>query len=142
VNPVSGLVVAVNGWSALRVRHAAMGIGPGDGRTECSVGSAGVTVVAGGSFCGHHRRQLAGRIALRQDLNGEVWTVALAQTTANAVRGLDDRVVRQNEAVFGADLDADVAAFAPLVNPPDVDEVNDSGRAVRFALGGMDGSRG
>jgi len=119
-----------------------MGIGTGDGRTECSVGSMRVAVVAGGNLCGHHRRQLARGIALRQDLNGEVRTVALAQTAANAVRGLDDRVVGQNEAVFGADLDADVAALAPLVNPPDVDEVNDRGRAVRFAFGGVDGSRG
>ena len=93
-----------------------------------------VAVVAGGSLCGHHRRQLAGCVALRQDLNGEVRTVALAQTAANAVRGLDDGVVRQDEAVFGADLDADVAALAPLVNPPDVDEVNDGGRAVGFAF--------
>jgi hypothetical protein len=133
----SGLVVAVDGWSALRIRHAALRIGAGDGRTECSVGSMGVAVVAvvaGGSLCGHHRRQLAGCIALWQDLNGKVRTVTLAKTAANAVRGLDDRVVRQDEAVFGADLDADVAALAPLVNPTDVDEVNESGRAAGFAL--------
>ena len=111
-----------------------MGIGAGDGRTERSVGSVGVAVVAGGSLCGRHRRQLARSIALWQDLNGKVRTVTLAQTAPNAVRGLDDRVVRQDEAVFGADLDADVAPLAPLVNPTDVDEVNESGRAVRFAF--------
>lgn len=117
-----------------------MGIGAGDGRTERSVGSvrvavaAVVAVVAGGGLCGRHRRQLARSIALWQDLNGKVRTVTLAQTAPNAVRGLDDRVVRQDEAVLGADLDADVAPLAPLVNPTDVDEVNESGRAVRFAF--------
>jgi hypothetical protein len=50
--------------------------------------------------------------------------------------------VSQDEAVFGADLDADVAALAPFVNPTDVDEVNESGRAAGFAFGGVDGGRG
>jgi hypothetical protein len=114
-----------------------LGIGAGDGRTECSVGSAGVAiaaVVAGGSLCCRHRRQLARCIALWQDLNGKVRTVTLAQTAPNAVRGLDDRVVREDEAVFGANLDADVAALAPLIDPTDVDEVNESGRAAGFAF--------
>jgi hypothetical protein len=114
-----------------------MGIGTGDGRTERSVGSVRTTVVdvvACGSLGGLERRKLAGRIALRQNLNCEVRTIAFAQTAPNAVRGLDDGVVGQNEAVLGADLDADVAALAPLVDPPDVDKINESGRAMGFAF--------
>jgi hypothetical protein len=114
-----------------------MAIGAGNGRTECSDWSVRVTVVAvvaGGSLCGRHRWQLARCIALWQNLDGQVRAVALAQTAANAVRGLDDRVVRQNEAVLGADLDADIAALAPLVNPTNIDEVNESGRTAMFAF--------
>ena len=81
-------------------------------------------------------------IALRQNLDGEVRAVALAQTAADAVRGLDDRVMREDEAVFGANLDADVAALAPLIDPPDVDEVDDRWGAVRASLGGVWSGRG
>jgi len=72
-------------------------------------------------------RQPAVCVALRQNLDGEVRAVALAQAATDAVGGLDDGVVSQDEAVLGADLDADVAALAPLIDPPDVDEVNDRG---------------
>ena len=114
-----------------------MGIGAGDGRTERSVGSVGVAagaVVACGSLCGLDRRKLAGGIALRQNLNCEVRTIAFAQTAPNTIGGLDDGVVRKNKAVLRADLDAYVAALAPLVDPTDVDEVDESGRAVGFAF--------
>jgi hypothetical protein len=50
--------------------------------------------------------------------------------------------VGQDEAVLGADLDADIAALAPLIDPPDVDEVNDRGRAVYSSFGGLGGSDG
>jgi hypothetical protein len=88
------------------------------------------------------RRQAAGFVALGQDLDGEIRAVALAQAAADAVESLDDRVVRQQQAVLGADLDADVAALAPLVDPADVDEVDGRGRSARSALGGVRGSRG
>jgi hypothetical protein len=87
-----------------------------------------------GRLSGLERRQLAVCVALRQDFNGEVRAVALAQTATNAIRGLDDGVMGQDEAVLGADLDADVAALTPLVNPSDVDEVNDCGGAVGLAF--------
>jgi hypothetical protein len=100
-------------------------------------------LTCGRSFFGlFGRRKLAARIALGQNLDGEVRAVALAQTAADAIRGFDDRVVRQDEAVLGADLDADVAALAPLVDPPDVDEVNDRRRAVNASFGGVWSSRG
>jgi hypothetical protein len=118
-----------------------MGIGAANGRTQRRIGSVrgafavvASAVMTGRSFRGLERRQLARCIALGQNLNGEVRAIALAQTAANAVRGLDDGVVRQDEAVLRADLDADVAALAPLINPSDVDEVNDGGSAVRFAF--------
>lgn len=93
-----------------------------------------VARVAGGSLCGLDGRQLALCVALGQNLNCEIGAVALAQTASDAVRGLDDRVVSQDEAVLGTDLDADVAALAPLIDPSDVDEVNDGGSAARFAF--------
>jgi hypothetical protein len=81
-------------------------------------------------------------VALWQNLDGEVRAVALAQAAADAVGGLDDGVVGQDEAVLRADLDADVAALAPLVDPPDVDKVDDRGGAVRASLGGVWSRRG
>jgi len=80
--------------------------------------------------------------ALGQDLDREIRAVALAQAAADAVRGFDDRVVCQNEAVLGADLDADIAALAPLVDPSDVDEVDDRGSAMGRLSGGVGRSRG
>ena len=134
----SALVVTVDGRSALRVRQAALGIGTADGRTEGCVGrvrvAGAVAVMTGGRLCGLERRQLAVCVALRQDFDGEVRAVALAQTATNAIRGLDDGVVRQQEAVLGADLDTNVAALAPLVDPSDIDEVNDSGGASGFTF--------
>jgi len=87
-------------------------------------------------------RQPAVLVALGQNLDGEVRAVALAQAAADAVGGLDDGVVGQDEAVLRADLDADVAALAPLVDPPDVYEVDDRGGAVRASLGGVWSGRG
>ena len=72
-------------------------------------------------------RQLARVVAFGQNLDGEVRTIALAQATADAVGGLDYRVVSQQEAVLGTDLDADIAALAPLIDPTDVDVVDDRG---------------
>jgi hypothetical protein len=87
-------------------------------------------------------RQPAVLVALGQDFDGEVRAVALAQAAADAVGGLDDGVVSQDEAVLGADLDADVAAFAPFIDPPNVDEINDRGGAVRSSFGGVWSGRG
>jgi hypothetical protein len=86
--------------------------------------------------------QAAVLVALGQNLDGEVRAVALAQAAADAVGGLDDGVVSQDEAVLRADLDADVAALAPLIDPPDVDEVDDRWGAVRASLGGVWSGRG
>ena len=85
--------------------------------------------------------KLARGIALGQDLDREVRAETLAQAATDAVRGFDDRVVRQEQAVLGADLDADVAALAPLVDPADVDVVDDGGFAPGAAFGGIRGSR-
>jgi hypothetical protein len=90
----------------------------------------------------YHSRQPAVLVALGQDLDREIGAVALAQTAADAVGGLDDRVVGQDEAVLGADLDADIAALAPLVDPTNVDKVDDRGREVWSSFGGVDGSDG
>jgi hypothetical protein len=87
-------------------------------------------------------RQTAILVAFRQNLDGEVRAVALAQAAADAVGGLDDGVVGQDEAVLRADLDADVAALTPLIDPPDVDEVDDRWGAVRASLGGVWSGRG
>jgi hypothetical protein len=140
----SGLVVAVDVRSALRVGDAAMWIGAGDGRTSGYVGNVRRSGVArGGSLLGlDFRGQPAVFVALGQDLDREIGAVALAQAATNAIRRFDDRVVRQEEAVLGADLDADVAPLAPLVDPPDVDVVNDRGGAVRAAFGGVGSGRG
>jgi hypothetical protein len=86
--------------------------------------------------------QLACLVALRQNLDREIRAVALTQAAADAVRRLDDRVVRQKEAVLRADLDADIAAFAPLVDPTDVDEVDDGGGEMWSPLGGVWSGRG
>ena len=87
-------------------------------------------------------RQAAILVALRQNLDGEVRAIALAQAAADAVGGLDDGVVSEDQAVLRADLDADVAAFAPLVDPADVDEVDDRWGPVRATLGGVWSGRG
>jgi hypothetical protein len=50
--------------------------------------------------------------------------------------------VGQKEAVLRADLDADIAAFAPLVDPTDVDEVDDGGGEMWSPLGGVWSRRG
>jgi hypothetical protein len=47
----------------------------------------------------------------------------------------------QHQAVFWADLDADVAAFAPLVDPPDVDVVNDGGLPMGATFWGVESCR-
>ena len=121
-----------------------MWVGAGDSRASGNVWdmrrcrSAG-----GGGLLGlFRRRQAAVLVALGQNLDGEVRAVALTQAAADAVRGFDDRVVRQNEAVLGADLDADIAALAPLVDPSDVDEVDDRGSAVGSSFGGVGSGRG
>jgi len=140
MSPVrSGLVVAVDVGGALRVRHAAMWVGAGDGRTSGNVGDVRRRRLTGGrSLLGLDLlRQPAVFVALGQNFDREVRAVALAQPAADAVGGLDDRVVSQDEAVLGADLDADVAALAPLVDPPNVDEVDNRGRAARSSLGGV-----
>jgi hypothetical protein len=107
-----------------------MWIGSCDGRTTGDVGDvlAGSRAGRGCTFLGLSRgRQPAGFVALGQHFDGEVWAVAFAQAATDAVRGLDDGVVSQDEAVLGTDLDADIAAFAPLIDPPDVDVVDDGG---------------
>ena len=121
-----------------------MWIGAGDGRTSGNVGNVGRRRLAGGRglLRLHLTRQSAVLVALGQNLDGEVRAVALAQAAADAVGGLDDGVVSQDEAVLGADLDADVAALAPLIDPPDVDEVDDRWGAVRASLGGVWSGRG
>jgi hypothetical protein len=140
----SGLVVAVDVRSALRVGDAAMWIGAGDGRTSGNVGNVRRRRLTGGRgfFSLHLARQPAVLVALGQDLDREIRAVALTQAAADAVRGLDDRVVSQDEAVLGADLDADVAALAPLVDPSDVDEVDDGGGAARSPIGSVRSGRG
>ena len=121
-----------------------MWVGAGDGRTSGDVGDVRAARAAGrGGLLGLDlRRQPAVLVALGQHLDREVRAVALAQAAADAVGGLDDRVVGQEEAVLGADLDADVAALAPLVDPPDVDVVDDRGGAVRASFGGVWSGRG
>ena len=96
----------------------------------------------GGFGGGHFRWQLALGVALGQNLDRKIGTEALTQPAADAVGGLDDGVVCQDEAVLGADLDADIAAFAPLIDPPDVDEVDDRGLAMRAAFGCVQSCRG
>jgi hypothetical protein len=121
-----------------------MWVGAGDRRTSGNVGNVRRRRLTGGRglLRLHLARQPAVLVAFGQDLNREIRAVAFAQTAADAVRGLDDRVVSQDEAVFGTDLDADVAALAPLVDPPDVDEVDDGGGAARSSFGGVRSGRG
>jgi len=69
-------------------------------------------------------------VALGQDLDRQVGAEALTQAAADAVLDLDDGVVRQDQACLGAYLDADIAAFAPLVDPSDVDVVDKGGIAM------------
>jgi hypothetical protein len=133
----SGLVVAVDVGRALRVGDTAMWIDAGNGRTSGNVRDVRRHRHSGGRCLFGHRLhgQHASLVALGQDLDRQVRAVALAQAAADAIGGLDDRVVTQEEAVLRADLDADVAALAPLVDPPDVDVVNDRGREVRSPFG-------
>ena len=121
-----------------------MWVGAGDGRAPGCLGDVRRRHILGGhGLLGLGRpRQLAGVIALGQNLDGEVRAVALAQAAADAVGGLDDGVVGQQQAVLGADLDADIAALAPLVDPADVDEVDDGGGQVRPPFGGVWSARG
>jgi hypothetical protein len=67
----------------------------------------------------------AARVTRGQHLDRKVRAEALAEAAADAVGRLDDRVVGQDQAGLGADLDTDVAALAPLVDPPDVDVVDE-----------------
>jgi hypothetical protein len=87
-------------------------------------------------------RQHPALVSLRQNLDGEVGAVTLAQAATDAVGGLDDRVVSQEKAVLRADLDADIAALAPLVDPADVDVIDDRGGEVGAPFGGMWSGRG
>jgi hypothetical protein len=93
-------------------------------------------------FGGDLGRQVAALVALGQDGDRKIRAVALAETAPNAIGGLDDRVVRQDQAVLRADLDADVAAFAPLIDPSNVDVVDIGGRTVGALLSGVRRSRG
>jgi len=99
-----------------------MWVGAGDRPTSGNVGDVRRRRLTGGrSLLGLDLlRQPAVFVALGQNFDREVRAVALAQPAADAVGGLDDRVVGQDEAVLRADLDADVAALAPLVDPPNV----------------------
>ena len=92
-------------------------------------------------FCLVLGGESAFRVTLGQDLDRQVRAVALAQAAADAVGGFDDRIVGQDQTVLGTDLDADVAALAPLVDPADIDEVDDGWRAVRSSFGGVGSSR-
>jgi hypothetical protein len=118
-----------------------MWVCPGDSRAASDVRDVrpGLTYRRLGR--GSLDRQLARFVALRQDFYCQVRAEALAQAAANAVRRLDDGVMGQYEAVLGADLDADVAAFAPLVDPPDVDVVNDRGLPMRATFGCVESCR-
>ena len=120
-----------------------MWVGAGDGRTSGNVGDVRRRRLTGGrSLLGLDLlRQPAVFVALGQNFDREVRAVALAQPAADAVGGLDDRVVGQDEAILGADLDADVAALAPLVDPPDVDVVNDGGLPMRATFGRVESCR-
>ena len=80
-------------------------------------------------------------VTLGQDLDRQVRAVALAQAAADAVGGFDDRIVGQDQTVLGTDLDADIAALAPLVDPTDIDEVDDGWRGVWSSFGGVGSSR-
>src|ERR1035437_4793689 len=122
----SGFVVTVDVGSALRIRHAAMWISAGNGRAAGNFRDVRRRRLEGGrGLLGHLRLwQFAVLVAFRKNLDGEVRAVALAQAAADAIRGLDDRVVSQDDAVLGAGFDAVVASFAPLVDPADVDEVD------------------
>ncbi len=122
-----------------------MGIFAGHGRAAGGVGSA--------RPCAHGRhgrcllrlddgRQTALGVALRQHLDGKVGAVALAEAAADAVLGLDDRVVRQLEGGLRADLDADIAALAPVVDPSNVDVIDDGWRPMGAAFGGVKVARG
>jgi hypothetical protein len=81
-------------------------------------------------------------VTLRQNLDGKVGAVTLAQAAPDAVGGLDDRVVSKEKAVLRADLDADIAALAPFVDPADVDVIDDRGGEVRAPFGGVWRGRG
>lgn len=116
----------------------------GYGRTPSCVWYVRRFRVAGGDclFGLGRLGQPAVLVTLGQNLDREVRAVALTQAAADAIRGLDDGVVGQDETVLGADLDADVAALTPFVDPADVDEINDGGRAMRSLFGGIWSCRG
>ena len=121
-----------------------MWVGAGDGRAAgCVRGVSGRGPLGRCRFLSPGGlRQLAVLVALGQDLDREIRAVALAQATSDAVGGLDDCVVSEDEAVLGADLDADVAALAPFIDPPDVDEVDDRWGAMGASLGSVWSGRG
>jgi hypothetical protein len=109
--------------------RAGHGRAAGDvGRVTVSGGTVGLGTLGPGAASRRRRRfgrEGAARVTRGQNLDREVRAEALAEAAADAVGGLDDRVVGQDEAGLGADLDADVAAFAPLVDPSDVDVVDE-----------------
>lgn len=114
----------------------------GDGRTAGNVGDMRPGLSDRRSGRGRLDRQLAGFVALWQHFDGEVRAEALAQAAADAVGRLDDRVVGEDQAVLGAYLDTDVAAFAPLVDPANVDVVDDRGLAMGATFGCVGRCRG
>jgi hypothetical protein len=121
-----------------------MWVGAGDRRTSGNVGNVRRRRLTGGRglLRLHLARQPAVLVAFGQDLDREIRAVALAQAAADAIGSFDDRVVTQQKAVLGADLDADVAALAPLVDPADVDVVDDRGGAVWASFGWGERGRG
>jgi hypothetical protein len=118
-----------------------MWVRPGDSRAASNVRDVGASLSYRRPGRCRLDRKLARLVALGQDFDGEIRTEALAQAAADAVRRLDDGVMGQQEAVFWADLDADVAALAPLVDPPDVDVVNDGGLPMRATFGRVESCR-
>jgi hypothetical protein len=137
---VAAGLVGVVGIRRLGIGETPMRIRAGYGGAACGFRN----VVTGGAR--RHGVELGREIALLvplgQDGDGEIRAIALTEPAADAVGGLDDRVVRQEETVLRADLDADVAAFTPLVGPADVDVVDDGGGAMGTFFGGVWGSRG
>jgi hypothetical protein len=119
-----------------------MGVSAGDSWAARHVRDVGSSLSDRRPGVGRLDRELAGFIALWQHFDGKVRAEALAQAAADAVSSLDDGVVGQDEAVLGTDLDADVAAFAPLVDPADVDVVDDGGLAMRATFGCVERCRG
>jgi hypothetical protein len=137
---VAADLVSVRG-PGLGVGEAAMRIRPGDGRPARRLGDVAVILTRPG--LGHELGgQVAALIALGQDGDRQIRAVALTEAATDAIGGFDDRVMRQDQAVLRADLDADVAALAPVVYPTDIDEVDNGRGAVGAFLGGIWRSRG